>query len=78
MNAQTPPAFIWHTANDGAVPVENSLLLAGALSRAGVCFELHVYPDGPHGIGLGEDNPEARNWPEECLRFIRGVLEPPL
>ena len=73
VNAQTPPAFIWHTANDGAVPVENSLLLAGALSRAGVCFELHVYPDGPHGIGLGEDNPEARNWPEECLRFIRRV-----
>ena len=73
VNAQTPPTFIWHTANDGAVPVENSLLLAGALSRAGVCFELHVYPDGPHGIGLGEDNPEARNWPEECLRFIRRV-----
>lgn len=67
----TPPAFIWHTANDGLVPVENSLLLAGALSRSGVPFEMHIYPDGPHGIGLGEDNPEARHWPEECLRFIQ-------
>ena len=71
VNADTPPAFIWHTANDELVPVENSLLLAGALSRAGVPFELHIYPDGPHGIGLGEDNPDARTWPEECARFIR-------
>ena len=70
---ETPPAFIWHTANDASVPVENSLLLAGALSRAGVPFELHVYPDGPHGIGLGEDNPDARTWPEECVRFIRRI-----
>ena len=69
----TPPAFLWHTANDGVVPVENSLNLAAALSRAGVAFELHVYPDGPHGIGLGEDNPEARDWPAEAARFIRRV-----
>lgn len=69
----TPPAFIWHTANDGSVPVENSLLLAAALSGCGVPFELHVYPDGRHGIGLAEDNPEAKDWPEACVRFIRRV-----
>ena len=69
----TPPAFIWHTANDASVPVENSLQLAAALSRCGVPFELHVYPDGRHGIGLGEDNPDARAWPGACIRFIRRV-----
>lgn len=68
---ETPPAFIWHTANDELVPVENSLLLAGALSRAGVYFELHVYPDGPHGMGLAEDNPDARRWAGECVHFIQ-------
>lgn len=73
VRADTPPAFIWHTANDPVVPVENSLLLAGALSRHGVPFELHVYPDGPHGIGLAPDYPDARHWPEECLRFIKSV-----
>ena len=75
VNADTPPAFIWHTANDGCVPVENSLALAGALARAGVPFELHVYPDGPHGIGLAGDNPDARFWPEECLRFIKNLCK---
>ncbi len=50
---QTPPAFIWHTFEDGSVPVENSLLLATNLRRAGVPFELHIYPEGCHGLALG-------------------------
>lgn len=49
---KTPPAFLWHTADDGAVPVENSLLFASALSLRGIPFELHVYPHGPHGLSL--------------------------
>lgn len=70
---ETPPAFIWHTANDNAVPVENSLLLAGALSRCGVPFELHVYPDGPHGLGLAEDRSDISRWAEDCIRFIQTI-----
>lgn len=69
----TPPAYIWHTSDDGSVPVENSLMLAGALSRCGVPFELHVFPHGRHGIGLAEDFPDAGTWPEECARFIQSV-----
>lgn len=69
----TPPAYIWHTANDNAVPVENSLALAAALSRAQVPFEMHIFPDGPHGIGLAPDFPDARQWPQECARFIKRV-----
>lgn len=45
----TPPAFIWHTAEDGCVPVMNSFLYADALRKAGVPFELHIYPYGAHG-----------------------------
>ena len=51
----TPPAFIWHTAADQAVPVENSLLLATAYSRAKVPFELHIFPEGKHGLALCND-----------------------
>ena len=69
----TPPAYIWHTSDDGLVPVENSLVLAGALSRCGVPFELHVFPSGPHGIGLAGDYPDAKTWPEECARFIKAI-----
>lgn len=57
----TPPAFLWHTAADGAVPVENSLLFAAALSRAKVPFELHIFPDGPHGLSLCNDQTMSGN-----------------
>lgn len=71
----TPPAFIWHTANDGAVPVENSLLLATALSKAKVPFELQIYPDGRHGLGLAEDKPIVCQWPGQCVQFIKNLAK---
>lgn len=45
----TPPTFIWHTAEDALVPVENSLFYATALSKHKVPFECHIYPYGCHG-----------------------------
>lgn len=49
----TPPCFLFHSAEDQAVPVENSLMFAEALSRAHVPFDLHIYEKGKHGTGLG-------------------------
>lgn len=46
----TPPAFIWHTAEDGCVPVKNSLVYASALAENNVPVELHIYPYGGHGL----------------------------
>lgn len=46
------PAFIWHTYEDNAVPVENSLLLASAYRKAGVPFALHIFERGWHGLSL--------------------------
>ncbi len=51
----TPPCFIWHTWQDGGVRVENSLQFATALRRHEVPFDLHVYQEGGHGIGLARD-----------------------
>jgi acetyl esterase/lipase len=68
---QNPQTFLWHTADDEAVPVMNSLLYAGALSRAKVSFALHVYPHAHHGIGLGRDYPStARGWTEACAAWL--------
>lgn len=58
----TPPTFLWHTAEDGAVVVENSLLYAMALSANKVPFELHVYPYGPHGYATA-DEWTCKDWP---------------
>ena len=66
----TPPAFIWHTAADEAVPVENSLMLAHALAEQGVSFELHVYPKGRHGLGLAAETPEVSTWSGDCCRWL--------
>ena len=70
VSADTPPAFIWHTAEDDCVPVQNSLLLAGALAAKGVPFELHVFPEGPHGLGLAPENPDVARWAPMCQRWL--------
>ncbi len=68
---QTPPTFLVHTANDAAVPVENSLQLADALRKMGVPFELHIYERGPHGFGLGGKNAVLLSWPGRCADWLR-------
>ena len=74
----TVPAFIWHTRTDATVPVENSLLLASALAENGIDFELHVYPDGPHGLSLatsvvGRVNDVAAQWFSESIRWMESI-----
>lgn len=64
VTGDTPPAFLWHTGRDAAVPVELSIRLAQALLDRGVPCALHIFPFGEHGIGLGEGNPQARDWPD--------------
>ena len=66
----TPRAFIWHTSTDECVPVENSLLLASALAKNAVPFELHVFPVGNHGLGLAEDKHDIRKWAELCQSWL--------
>lgn len=51
----TPPTFLWHTYEDGAVPVENTLLYATALSKYKIPCEVHIYPVGHHGMSLVSD-----------------------
>ncbi len=68
---QTPPTFLVHTVNDATVPVENSLHFAEALRKVGVPFELHIYERGPHGFGLGGNNPVLMSWPGRCADWLK-------
>ena len=77
----TPPTFLVHTATDDLVPVEkNALVMADALTKAKIPYELHIYPFGPHGMALSdtntstgekilEDRPYAR-WGEDSMTFL--------
>jgi acetyl esterase/lipase len=73
VTARTPPTFLWHTADDGAVPVANSLLFFEALTKAGVAGELHVFPHGRHGVGLAAGDPSLSQWPKLCAAWMEGL-----
>jgi acetyl esterase/lipase len=59
----TPPAFVWHTFEDGLVPVENSLLFTQAMNEKKIPFELHIYPKGGHGLSLATE--ETRHFTDK-------------
>lgn len=67
----TPPTFIWHTANDTSVPVENSLQFARSLSQFNIPYELHIFPEGKHGIGLATELPDVGMWTTLCIGWLK-------
>lgn len=79
---ETPPTFLWTSANDGTVPCENTLLMAQALAKHKIPFEVHIWPDLPHGASLANDqvyptgshhpgiNARVAVWPNECHAFL--------
>ena len=80
VDENTPPAFICHTAQDNAVPVENSLLYASALSKYKIPFELHIFPFGAHGSATNDDQTIANVtwinkynsvWIDEAKKWLR-------
>ena len=70
---ETPPCFIWHTWEDSAVKVENSLDFAAALRKNNVPFDLHIYQNGGHGMGLGGGRAggERHPWAADCLFWLK-------
>ncbi|WDE95290.1 alpha/beta hydrolase [Lentisphaera profundi] len=74
VHAKTPPSFIWHTVEDATVPVENAYLYGMALQKHKIRHELHVYPDGRHGLGLAKDlarsSNQASQWCQACEKFL--------
>ena len=79
-----PPAFLWHTFTDESVPVRNSLRMATALADAGVLTELHIFPQGLHGLSLANEMtaaagnaahcvPACAQWPAMAARFLKSL-----
>jgi|LFRM01.1.fsa_nt_gb acetyl esterase/lipase len=73
VDRHTPPTFLWHTADDAAVPVENTLLMAAALAARHVPFACHIYPHGAHGLGLASQYPDISGWPDACVAFLESL-----
>ncbi|WKL49497.1 alpha/beta hydrolase [Flavobacterium pectinovorum] len=70
VTAQTPPAFLIHATDDGAVLPENSINYYLALKKNGVTAELHLYEKGGHGFGLGV-NDTSKFWTKACEEWLK-------
>ncbi len=79
VTAQTPPTFIFHTTNDNGVPVENSVRFYLALRKAKVPVEMHLFENGPHGVGMALNDPSLSAWPTLLMNWLRarGMLTRP-
>ena len=79
VNEETPPAFLWATAEDKVVPPANSLAYAMALAKRNIPYEVHIYPRGGHGTSTGnlevnEPSPafeKIKRWVDDCAEFFR-------
>lgn len=78
VDENSSPAFIMHTSNDQIVNIKNSLCLADVLAEKGIKFEMHIYPDAPHGVALGNEITECGNekWNNKSIaKWIEQAVE---
>lgn len=80
VDSDTPPTFLWHSATDAAVPVENSIAMAKEFSNANVPFEMHIMPCGVHGMSVctkevKHSDAYVGRWVEWNLTWLAKVFE---
>jgi acetyl esterase/lipase len=68
---ETPPTFLFSTADDQTVPVLNSVMFYTALVKAGVPVEMHLFQHGTHGAGLATENTQLSVWPSLVIKWMR-------
>ncbi len=80
VTGDNPPTFLWGTCTDDNVPIQNCLLYAGALDDKQVPFELHIYRNGPHAMGLATADsawdparmdPRVSSWHGLCVSWMK-------
>jgi acetyl esterase/lipase len=76
--SEPPPAFIFYSANDPVVPVENAHRLQTAFAARGGDAELHIFADAPHGFALRIPGIPAGRWPMLCEAWLRRIGELPV
>jgi acetyl esterase/lipase len=83
VSATNVPTFIWHTADDPLVPVENALLYSMQLNHYQIDNELHIFHHGPHGMALGNhitawkpeaNNPRVAEWFNMATSWLKEIL----
>ena len=75
ITVHTPPFFIWQTNSDDP---RHSFTLGQALTAVGIPFEMHLFPQGVHGLALADGNndldmdiPHVARWAQLCAEWLR-------
>ncbi|MFI3172183.1 MAG: alpha/beta hydrolase [Eubacteriales bacterium] len=79
VSIDTCETFLWHTANDTCVPVENSLYFALALQEHKIPYECHIYPEGTHGLSVctnetRSEHDHNRQWVEASKKWLNNLF----
>lgn len=69
--SSVPPCFLFHARNDPTVPFGNSVIMHEALCSAGIPSELHLYEEGGHGFGLGNEGQDCSQWTEVAAGWLK-------
>lgn len=76
----SPPFFLWQTADDDIVNVKHILSMAKELSDRRIPYELHIFPHGPHGLGLADgnntdipSNTQAAQWAKLLIKWLENL-----
>ena len=83
MTQEAVPLFLMHTSSDRIADVRHSLLLAEKYRENALTFEMHIYPDGPHGVALGNEitsfgmerwiQPQIAKWVDAAVAWAEGI-----
>ncbi len=71
ITADTPPTFLFHTDADTPVPPMNSILYYMGLKKHNIPAEIHIYQNGPHGVGLYGGDPILSTWSGHLDNWLR-------
>ena len=72
---ESPPFFVWHTAEDVYVPPEHTYRFAAALAAHNVPHAVHVFAHGPHSLGLAEGAGDVATWTTLAASWMRERAE---
>ena len=74
ISMDTRPAFLVHAYDDEICGVEESLLYAEKCAEHGVPVEMHLFPRGGHGFGMGRKEDGTAQWVELFAEWLkRGI-----
>ena len=71
VSVKTPPAFLVHSYNDDICNIAESTLYAKKLHENKVMVEMHLFPKGGHGFGMGRKEDGTNQWVELFINWVK-------